>query len=196
MTPAPDVMKYDKHKNHYCVGEHVGYDLTGQPPFILTYNFNGKQHKAKLASQFRRLAASPGEITVSSLEDSSAGHCIINIEKENIEKFKDLTIKIHDLPSVEINQGDSIIQDIHEGDMTEMKFTFTGTPPFTVKYTRTLEPNSKAKRSKSSKRQNGMIVETETIENIMDHEYTVKVGLEGTYEAIEIRDKYCKAAKE
>lgn len=41
-----------------------------------------------------------------------------------------------------------------------------------------------------------MIVETETIENIMDHEYTVKVGLEGTYEAIEIRDKYCKAAKE
>lgn len=194
VTPAPDVVKYDSHQ-HYCVGQHVGYDLTGQPPFTLTYNFNGKQHKAKTSSEFRRLAAKPGEISVSSLEDSSAGHCIINIQ-ENSDKFTGLTIKIHDLPSVEINQGDSIIQDIHEGDMTEMKFTFTGTPPFTVIYTRTLEPNTKAKRSKSSKRQNGKIVETETIKDIMDHEYTVKVGLEGTYEAIEIRDKYCRAKKE
>lgn len=197
VTPAPDIFKFKHDNKHFCVGDHVGYDITGVPPYTMFYEFNGNQHKAKTSSQFRRLAAKTGTIKVSALEDSSAGSCMINIDPES-KKAKDLEITIHDLPSVEINQGDSIIQDIHEGEMTEMKLSFTGTPPFTVTYVRTLDPNSKARRSKNSKlrKSNKKITETTTVKDIWDHEYKVMVGLEGTYEAIEIRDAFCMAKKD
>lgn len=194
VTPAPDIQRLHPDKSYYCVGDHVGYNLKGEGPFKLFYEFNGKQHKATTSSQFRRLAARAGTISVSGVEDSS---CLIQVD-ELTEKHETLKIPIHDLPSVEINHGDSVIQDIHEGDLTEMRFTFTGTPPFTVTYVRTLDANSKAKRSKNSKihKSPEKIVETKTVSDIHDYEYTVFVGLEGTYEAIEIQDKYCRAKKD
>lgn len=197
IIPAPDISKFKPENNHFCVGDHVGYDITGVPPFTMFYEFNGKQHKAKTSNQFRRLAAKTGTIRVGALEDSSARNCLINIHEDS-KKAKELEITIHDLPSVEINQGDSIIQDIHEGEMTEMKFSFTGTPPFTLTYVRTLNPNSKARRSKNSKlhKTSKKITETTTVDNIWDLEYKVMVGLEGTYEAIEIRDAFCLAKKD
>ncbi|EGV66003.1 hypothetical protein PSN45_003182 [Yamadazyma tenuis] len=197
ISPAPDVTKFDQSKSYYCVGDHVGYDLLGEPPFTLSYEFQGTYHKAQTTNEFRRLAAKPGIIHVSSMEDSSAGKCMVNIEPSS-QKYKDLEIVIHDLPSVEVNHGDYISQNIHEGDQTELKFSFTGTPPFSITYVRTLDPNVKAKRTKNSKLHKGVnkIIETQTINNIKDHEYTVMVGLEGTYEAIEVKDKYCMAKRE
>lgn len=197
VTPAPDITKFNAEKKNFCVGDHVGYDISGVPPFTMFYEFNDKQHKAKTSYQFRRLAAKLGIIKVKGLEDSSAGSCMINIEEES-RKSKDLEITIHDLPSVEINQGDYLVQDIHEGEMTEMKFTFTGTPPFKLTYVRTLDPTSKARRSKNSKvrKSDKKITETTVVDDIWDREYKVMVGLEGTYEAIEIKDAFCLARKD
>lgn len=196
VTPAPDISPF-KSKKHFCVGDHVGYDLVGAAPFNLHYTFNNNTYNSQTEAEFRRLAAKPGIIQVTGIEDSSAGRCLIDIEP-NSQKANDLELTIHDLPSVEINQGDSIIQDIHEGDLTEMKFTFTGTPPFTVTYVRTLDPSSTAKRSKNSKYQKSRekITETTTVKDIWEYNYSVNVGLEGTYEAIEIRDAYCVAKKD
>lgn len=39
------------------------------------------------------------------------------------------------------------------------------------------------------------LVEKETIKDIWQHELVVMASLEGTYEAIEIQDKYCRAVK-
>ncbi|CAH6718666.1 nucleoporin Pom152p [[Candida] jaroonii] len=196
VTPAPDISPLQS-KKHFCVGDHVGYDLVGAAPFNLHYTFNNNTYNSQTEPEFRRLAAKPGVIQVTGIEDSSAGRCLIDIDA-NSQRARDLELTIHDLPSVEINQGDSVIQDIHEGDLTEMKFTFTGTPPFTVTYVRTLDPSSTAKRSKNSKYQKSRekITETTTIKDIWEYDYSVNVGLEGTYEAIEIRDAYCVAKKD
>lgn len=197
VTPAPSINKMPSSKGHYCVGDHVGYDLDGVPPYTMYYEFNGQQHKAKTKNQFRRLAARSGAITVSGIEDSSANNCFVGFTDSPL-KQKELTITINELPSVEINQGGAIVEDIHEGEQTEMKFSFTGTPPFSVTYVRMLDPSSKAKRSSKSKFHQGKdkIIETKTISDIWDNEHSVMVGLEGTYEAIEIKDAYCVARRE
>lgn len=182
VTAAPDIQPLTPDKSDYCVGQHIGYNLSGTSPFILYYNFNNKTYESKIQSRFTRLASHPGTIRVIAIEDSSSGRCMIDIAEGSI-KSKSLEINIHDLPSVEINQGDSIIQNIHQGDLTEMKFKFSGTPPFSVTYIRTLNRGT-------------LITETNTITDIWDYEYSVNVGLEGTYEAIEVTDAFCIAKRD
>lgn len=188
VTEVPK-MKREPNSKYYCVGDHITYDLVGISPFTVFYNFNGNSRKAQLDSKFSRLASKPGNLTITALLDSSIDHCLVNFTN-TASLFNSLQAEIHDLPSVEVNQGEYIVRNIHEGDKTEIKFSFTGVPPFSLTYVRMLEENPKHK-----KQQKHRVVEKETIDNIWDHEYVLLASLEGTYEAIEVRDAYCKALK-
>jgi nucleoporin POM152 len=190
ITDTPKITQLDASMN-YCVGDHIGYQLIGTPPFAVTYNFNGHTLKSvESSSQFVRMAAEPGVISIESLKDS-ASNCVVNFtQPENHDQAERLAITVHPIPSVEVSQGDSIIQDIHEGDQAEIIFSFDGTPPFSLTYVRTEQVAGKRGKTKSQ------VVETHTVSDIYAYEYRVLTSLQGTYEAIEVSDAYCIARNE
>lgn len=198
VTEAPNISKQQPNKPYYCVGDHISYNMSGVSPFTVFYSFNGKSQKAELSHRFYRLASKPGVLTINGLRDSSVNKCSVNFT-EGTSQYESLKLDVYDLPSVEVSQGENIIRNLHEGDQTEIKFTFTGTPPFYLKYIRTIEnidQNSKRKHLSKHRKQKNKVLETKVVEGIWDHEYTVYANLEGTYEAIEVRDAYCRAKRD
>lgn len=179
VTPAPNVERSSA-KTHFCVGDHVAYNLTGQPPFSIMYEFNERRQTAPNLHEFVRLASRPGVLTVQGIADD---RCRVDFEPA---RSLELALYVHDLPSVEVNKGDNIIEDIHEGDQVELTFTFSGVPPFELTYVRTTEAIHGKKRE---------IVEQHTVKDIWDHEYSTLASLEGTYEAIVVKDAFCVARR-
>lgn len=175
-------LRFSEFSNYYCVGDQISYILNGIPPFSIDYEFNSvAQHVTVQGNYFKRRAPGPGVLNIKSLSDSSARECRVDYAEL---KREDLKAYIYDLPSVEIVQGDSVEEDIHEGEQVDITFLLTGTPPFKLTYIRReLDDTSK-------------IVETEVVEDIMSNEYHIMANLEGTYEAIEIQDKFCIARNE
>lgn len=190
ITDTPKISQLDSSVN-YCVGDHIGYQLIGTPPFTVVYSFNGLDLRSvEQSSQFVRLASEPGSISIASLQDSSS-NCVVNFTlPENKDLGEKLTIGVHPIPSVEVSEGDIIVQDIHEGDQAEIIFSFEGTPPFSLTYVRTEEVEVKRGKRRSQ------VVETHTVNGIYAYEYRVLTSLQGTYEAIEVSDAYCVARNE
>ncbi len=111
-------------QEHYCVGEHVSFSLSGQAPFDVFYSFQSKERKARVSgTEFRRLAESPGEFVITGVSDSAMGN-------SKCRARKDIRKQIHAFPSVEIAQGRTVVSDIHEGGEVDIEFRFTGVPPF------------------------------------------------------------------
>jgi nucleoporin POM152 len=189
ISDTPKINQLDTSLN-YCVGDHIGYQLIGVPPFTLVYRFGDLTLKAvESSSQFVRYASQPGVLSINSLQDSSS-NCIVNFTlPENKDLSEKLDIMIHPIPSVEISQGDSIIQDIHEGDQAEIIFSFEGTPPFALTYVRIEDLDSRGKKK-------SQVVETHTVNDIYAYEYRILTSLQGTYEATEVSDAYCVARNE
>ncbi|KAK6461068.1 hypothetical protein DFJ63DRAFT_215156 [Scheffersomyces coipomensis] len=181
-------------KRDYCVGDHISYELTGVPPFTVFYNFNDRQQKANVDHHFSRLASKPGILSIDSVQDSSATKCVANFT--GTAKGEDLKLIVHELPSVEVNKGDHIIEDLHEGDQTEIIFTFIGVPPFRLTYVRKVDTEvSRGKKVTSSDNTKQKVVEKHVLEDINDYEVIIKASLEGTYEAIEVQDAFCTAKR-
>lgn len=173
--------------------------MSGVSPFTIFYQFNGQNRKTELGFEFQRLASKAGELAIVALQDSSATLCLVNFTTDG-DVFESLKLRVRDLPSVEISHGDSIIENLNEGDQTEITFKFTGVPPFEVTYVRTLgEEEGRHKKRRGAKdvtRVPRRIVDTKTIRDIHGYEYTEVVGLEGTYEAIRVSDAYCSASRD
>lgn len=178
-------------RSHYCVGDHINYNMSGIPPFTVYYDFNGRQQKAEMSPPvFQRLASSPGNLSITGLLDSSVSKCLVNFPP-GTPKHEELKLRIHQLPLVEVNEGNYIVENIHEGDQTEIVFTFEGVPPFTLTYIRTVDAGKDGKRDHHSR-----VVEEKTITGIWDYEYSVLVNQQGTYEAIAVSDAYCTAKRD
>jgi nucleoporin POM152 len=159
-------------KTDYCVGERIAYSLSGTPPFEVWYTFAGTSRKAKEpTTNFRRLAEQAGSYTITGLSDKgSSCKAAVNISRT-----------IHPLPAVRISQGKVAKVDIHEGGEVELQFEFFGTPPFEFTYTR----SSNEKRGVKSQ-----ILETRH-EISEGHKMSVRTSLEGTYEVVAIKDRWC-----
>ncbi|QEU62394.1 Pom152 [Kluyveromyces lactis] len=186
ITDVPRISLADS-TMEYCVGDYVGYQLSGTPPFIIKYDFNGKQLKSKeRSSQFVRYASEPGVISIFSIQDSSS-QCVVDFTNPKMKQdFERLSLNIHPIPSVTVSQGQEIVEDIHEGDKAEVIFSFEGTPPFALTYVRT--ENSGTKKGRKQQ-----IVETHKVSDIYTYEYRVVTSLQGTYEALEVSDAFCAA---
>ncbi|OEJ80352.1 Nucleoporin [Hanseniaspora osmophila] len=175
----------------YCVGDYVAYQLNGQLPFEIKYAFNKKKLKTtEHSSQFIRLASEAGEISINSIQDTQA-KCLVNFNKPGMERqFRDLSLNIHGKPTVTTSKGDVFEEDIHEGEQAEIIFTFEGEMPFQLKYVRMENEITSFKDMKNNN------VEIFTVSDIYSYEYRFVTSLQGTYEAIEISDKYCTARNE
>ncbi|KAI1631130.1 hypothetical protein F4809DRAFT_646711 [Biscogniauxia mediterranea] len=159
-------------RTDYCVGERIAYSLSGTPPFEVHYEFGGKHMKAKAqTTNFRRIAETPGEFVITGVTDK-ASECRSAVH---------LPKSIHPLPSVRISKGRVIQIDIHEGSEVEILFEFWGTPPFEFTYTRS---------TNARKGQKSQVLETRH-DVSYEHSKIITASLEGTYEVVAIRDKYC-----
>ncbi|KAK8038017.1 hypothetical protein PG994_014784 [Apiospora phragmitis] len=159
-------------RTDYCVGERIAYTLSGTPPFEVLYSFDGKERKAKSqTTNFRRIAESAGEFTITSISDK-ASECRAAVH---------LAKNIHPMPSVKISRGKTNKVDIHEGGQVEILFEFWGTPPFEYTYTR----STNARRGQASQ-----ILETRH-DVSYDYSKSIMANLEGTYEVVAIKDKFC-----
>ncbi|KAI1385233.1 uncharacterized protein F4822DRAFT_412472 [Hypoxylon trugodes] len=168
---APSIYPLEA-RSDYCVGERIAYTLSGTPPFEVQYEFAGKKMKAKSqTTNFRRIAESPGEFTITGISDkASECRAAVNLVK-----------KIHPMPSVKISKGRVIQVDIHEGSEVEILFEFWGTPPFEFTYTRS---------TNARKGQKSEVLETRH-DISYEHSKVITASLEGTYEVVAIRDNYC-----
>jgi nucleoporin POM152 len=156
----------------YCVGERIAFTLAGLPPFAVEYEWNGEiMVAANQPSSFVRVAERPGNFTITGLQDS-ASDCKVAV---------DLQRTIHEVPSVRISEGTSVVKGIPQGDQAEIVFRFYGTPPFTFTYTR----SAIAKKGQKPK-----VLESHT-RTADDYTYVMFASLEGTYEVTSIEDKYC-----
>ncbi|KAI0104222.1 hypothetical protein GGR51DRAFT_561031 [Nemania sp. FL0031] len=159
-------------RTEYCVGERIGYTLSGTPPFEINYKFGGKTMRAKSqTTTFRRVAESPGEFTITSIRDK-ASEC---------RAMVNLTRTIHPMPAVRVSKGRVVQVDIHEGSEVEILFDFEGTPPFEFTYTRS---------TNAKKGQKSQVIETRH-EVSEGYSKVIMASLEGTYQVVAIRDKYC-----
>ncbi|KAI0150583.1 hypothetical protein GGR57DRAFT_187012 [Xylariaceae sp. FL1272] len=159
-------------RTDYCVGDRISYTLSGTPPFEVNYSFGGKKMKAKSqTTNFRRVAESPGEFTITSVSDK-ASECRAAV---NVTRY------IHPLPAVRISKGRVIQVDIHEGSEVELVFDFEGTPPFEFTYTRS---------TNEKKGQKSQIIETRH-EVSEDYTKVIMASLEGTYQVVAIKDRHC-----
>ncbi len=159
-------------RTDYCVGERISYTLSGTPPFEVWYTFDGVERRAKSpTTNFRRVAESPGEFAITSVADR-ASECRA---PTRIPK------RIHPMPAVRVSKGKNVRVDIHEGGEVEMLFEFWGTPPFEFTYTR----STNARKGVRSQ-----VLETR---HDVSHEHSkvVRASLEGTYEVVAIKDKFC-----
>lgn len=192
VTQIPTISKTST-KKYCCVGDYISYNMSGIAPFKVFYDFNGKARRTESGPKFVRLALKPGRLSITALQDSSAGLCLVNFTSSPLE-YSQLELHVYDLPSVEISHGDNIIKNLHEGDQTEILFKFAGMPPFLVTYVRTI---GETKRSKGPKDKGPRkVVETKSIDDIWDFEHTEVVSLEGTYDAIRVSDAYCHAERD
>jgi len=171
VADMPTISPTDQ-RTDYCVGERIAFTLSGVPPFAVGYEWNGVLMKASnQPSQFVRVAERPGNFTITGLQDS-ASDCKVNVG---------LTKTIHEVPSVRISGGTSVVKGIPEGDQAEILFKFYGTPPFTFTYTRS---------EIAKKGQKPRILEMHS-HTANDHAYSMYASQEGTYEVISIEDRYC-----
>ena len=215
VSDAPTITPLEA-QTDYCVGEHISFSLSGQPPFEIFYKFQGHDRKATVSSTtnpiFRRIAEQPGDFTISALSDNASGKC-------RAEQY--LTKRIHPMPTVKISKGRTSIIDIHEGGEAELLFEFTGTPPFEFTYTRsenidTYNNNQKQKqlsshnhksstynKNKNSKKSSittsnsdkQIILETHTKVS-EEFEMRLRASDAGVYEVTSIRDAYCSFSVE
>ncbi|KAA1138326.1 hypothetical protein PGTUg99_030566 [Puccinia graminis f. sp. tritici] len=202
-------------KPYYCVGENLEFLLKGSPPWLIKYEFNGHQSKINVNSQsqskFSRLAQEPGlfkllEISSSSSASSKDPNNYYDHSSQNDVCNSKLKFErsVKPLPVVKISSGRYFIEDIREGDQSEITFTFEGTPPFSFTYIRTVSDESSSstsslkKSSENSKIKNydnkkggERILESKTITDIYEYSYSIFTKQEGTWSVTFVQDAFC-----
>ncbi|KAI9785864.1 MAG: hypothetical protein M1816_008191 [Peltula sp. TS41687] len=186
VADAPSISPIED-KMDYCVGDRISYTLSGVPPFNVYYTFRGKEQRAVSANtDFRRIAESAGTFEITGISDHAS----------NCRSKRRITKVIHDMPRVRISKGKETSIDIPEGGKANINFEFTGTPPFEFTYTRSELPSSSNKKHNqvSGGHRHARILETKT--DVSEGRVKIiEASLEGTYEAVAIKDRYCGFAK-
>ena len=190
VADAPSISPIED-KMDYCVGDRISYALSGVPPFNVYYTFRGTEQRAvSTSTDFRRIAESPGVFEITGISDHAS----------NCRSKRRITKVIHDMPRVRISKGKETSIDIPEGGKANIHFEFSGTPPFEFTYTRSELPSSSSNKKHShgggggGRNKEPRVLETKT-DVSEEHVKIIEASLEGTYEAVAIKDRYCGFAK-
>nr|CAG8567147.1 2231_t:CDS:10 [Entrophospora candida] len=156
----------------HCVGDLLLYSLRGIPPWNITYIYdNQTRHAISKTSRFI-FADKPGNMTISEVCHQNNECCSYPM---------DLIEMINDLLTAIVSEGKEVIEDIREGNKSEIIVDLIGTPPFQFTYTRRelLIVGGKCKQ--------GCVLEVKTVTNINEHKYSIYTSQEG--------DRYCEYPK-
>lgn len=151
-------------KRDYCVGNVVKASMHGQQPFSVDVRVNDKVQRVSGSRTAHIIASQPGNMTFLTVKDE--GGCSTPVDE---------TVFIHSLPSSKITHEP--VFNIHSGDTAELSFRFTGTPPFTFTYTRSVY---------------GKVRERKTINKVTSHQHSIFTKEDGVYEVVALQDMYCR----
>ncbi|KAI8344547.1 hypothetical protein BC941DRAFT_387222 [Chlamydoabsidia padenii] len=163
-----------------CVGDQLEYSLSGEGPFTIAYEFNGRQEKAKsTTTKLTMIADKPGNLTVVSVGN----------QRNKCQSFpKRLTSEIHPVPSSLVSGGQDIIENIQEGDMVQAVVDLIGTPPFDFEWQRSELIWDHAKKHHYK----GRVLESHVVHGVQEHKYFINTSIEGIIEVVGIKDRYCQ----
>ncbi|KAG0152559.1 hypothetical protein CROQUDRAFT_650003 [Cronartium quercuum f. sp. fusiforme G11] len=172
-------IKAVSNKPYFCVGERLEYLLKGSPPWLIKYEFNNKASSITIGSKdepkFSRLANEPGLFKIVGIAHKE-DLCVAKVKVEKV---------IRPIPRVKISSGRNFIEDLREGDQSEIVFSFEGTPPFAFTYTRSVPEDRPGAEGA------GRILETHTVTDIQDYNYSIFAREEGTWSVTFIQDRFC-----
>ncbi|TIB58503.1 hypothetical protein E3P78_03893 [Wallemia ichthyophaga] len=147
-----------------CVGDSMDFQLGGSAPWVVRYEWDGVTNTVKSRSAlFSRVAEEEGRFAITEVSHHS----------QRCPSAVDIRRSVHPLPAASVSEGDTYIEDIREGDQAEIRFSFTGTPPFTFTY----ERRENIQRGRSHEL--GRVLERHTVTDIMEHEHSIYSSLEG-----------------
>lgn len=169
-------------RQDYCVGETVEFMLFGSSPWSVSYNFNGHKSSATVRQPiFSRVAEKAGVLEIASVahQQNKCQRAVLPSIEEGMRKV------IHPLPTAKVTGGGNYVEDLREGGQADIKFSLSGTPPFSLTYQR-LEAADIYSHPK--------VLETHTVAGILDNEYTITTSQEGTWRVTWLQDRWCSVS--
>ncbi|XJO73441.1 hypothetical protein BDV3_004424 [Batrachochytrium dendrobatidis] len=163
-----------------CVGDILSYNFQGSPPFTVGYTFNGVlQPDVVIADPMMTLwAGSPGDIVITKVCNGMA--CCDN----DVSTDPTMHTTVKGLPKAIVDGGHDMIDDIREGDASEVHVEFVGEPPFSFTYTHVI--GSAAQRGAHQ-----IDLVTNSVSNIADHHWRLSTSQEGVFRVTAIHDRFC-----
>ncbi|ORX58777.1 hypothetical protein DM01DRAFT_1282670 [Hesseltinella vesiculosa] len=165
---------------HVCVGDSLEYSLSGDGPFVIDYDFNGRVSHIKSASnKLSLLADRSGNLTIVSVG---------NQRNQCQSKPKYLSSQIHPVPSSLVSDGKDLLENIQEGEVVQAVVKLHGTPPFDFEWQRSELIFDHAKKHHYK----GNVLESHVVHGVQEHEYHISTSTEGIIEVVSIKDRYCQ----
>ncbi|ORZ14614.1 hypothetical protein BCR42DRAFT_417294 [Absidia repens] len=163
-----------------CVGDQLEYSLSGEGPFTVAYEFDGRSETVKSTStKLSMIADKPGHLMILSVGN----------QRNKCQSFpKQLSSEIHQLPSSYVSGGGEIIESIQDGDMVQAVVDLVGTPPFDFEWKRSELIWDHAKKH----HRKGRILESHVVHGVNDYQYLINTSVEGVIEVVSIKDRYCQ----
>ncbi|ORZ08960.1 hypothetical protein BCR42DRAFT_382174 [Absidia repens] len=163
-----------------CVGDQLEYSLSGEGPFTIAYEFNGRSEKVKSpTTKLSMIADKPGNLTILSVGN----------QRNKCQSFpKQLTSEIHQLPSSLVSGGQDIIENIQDGDMVQATVDLIGTPPFDFEWQRSELIWDHAKKHHYK----GKVLENHVVHGVNEYQYHINTSIEGIIEVVSIKDSFCQ----
>ncbi|KAH6600154.1 hypothetical protein BASA50_002546 [Batrachochytrium salamandrivorans] len=163
-----------------CVGDVLAYNFQGSPPFTVGYTIDGVvQPDVVVADPMMTLwVGAPGVITITKVCNGMA--CC----DHDVGSDPAMRTLVKGLPKAIVDGGEDTIDDIREGDASEVHVEFIGEPPFSFTYT-----HAKGSAAVRGTAQGEFI--TNSVSNVMDHHWRLSTSLEGVFRVTAVHDRFC-----
>nr|KAJ3421320.1 hypothetical protein HK105_003902 [Polyrhizophydium stewartii] len=178
-----------------CVGDLLTYHFQGTPPFSVGYTWNGVE-QADLVLQDPMMtlwAGMPGQLTITKVCNS------MKCCDHDVAKDETMHVTVKALPRAIVDGGQDMVDDIREGDESEVHVEFVGEPPFSFTYTHTKGPvgargpagagGPAGAAGAAAARQ--IDSSSQTVFDVMDHQWSLATSQEGVFRVTAVHDKYC-----
>eukprot|EP00842_Homolaphlyctis_polyrhiza_P005333 jgi/Hompol1/5800/HPOL_004713-RA len=163
-----------------CLGDLLTYSLQGSPPFTITYTWNDVvQPPVVVADPMMTLwAGAPGEIVITRVCNA------MNCCDEEVAKDITMHTSVKALPRAIVDGGQDRVDDIREGDDSEIRVEFVGEPPFSFTYS-----HSKVSAPSRDPKQDDFV--TASVSDIMERSWRHITTQEGVFRVTAVHDRYC-----
>lgn len=164
VLPKPALPELEE--TDYCVGDLISIPLGKHVQELgVSYRYLGQLHHEVAGPRLVRRATEPGALELVSLTGPNG-----------CRRETSLEVNVHALPRSNITEQSHF--SIYMGDQIELGFSFEGTPPFRFQYARLVD---------------GVEKERTWVENVEGYNHSILVAEGGTYEIVELYDKYCRS---